>query len=303
MTERKKRFPRITLFNARPPYDEPDNDYFYFADADRHPTAARNPFDPDASGFSPVNAWWLSEAATLVYSDEGTVRDIFRRKTPLHEFRAFSVGGTQCFVAWNQEFAIVAFRGTEISPRKGSRRDFSEIHRDIVTDADIRTSDFGDGTHVHRGFAEQFELVWEGEGLGAFVRDLPARTVWFTGHSLGAALATLAAARAERINGLYTFGSPRVGDEAFAVALVNRLAGRGLEHYRFVNGSDLVTTVPVTTFPPTISFKHTGTLREFPGVRSFSTINGIPSSLEDHIPTIYATHLWNAYVEEQGGGN
>lgn len=299
MADRRKRFPRLTLRNVRPPYDESDGDYFYFADADRRPTADRDPFDPGAKGFSPANAWWLCEAATLAYSEEGAVREVFGSRTPLREFRPFSTagGGTQCFVAWNQEFAIVAFRGTEISTRRGARRDFSEIHRDILTDADIRPSVFGEGSHVHRGFAKQFERVWEGEGLRDFVTSLPSRTVWYTGHSLGAALATLAAAQGGRVDGLYTFGSPRVGDAAFAGTLERRLAGLGLEHYRFVNGRDLVTTVPVTSFPPLIFFKHTGTRKQFPGVRS---LNLVPSVLEDHIPTLYATHVWNAYVTERG---
>jgi triacylglycerol lipase len=299
MTDRRKDFPRLKLKNVRPPYDEADGDYFYFADADRRPTAQRDQFEPDAAGFSPANAWWLCEAATLAYSDAATVESVFRGKAGLPEFRSFSAGGTQCFVAWNGDFAIVAFRGTEISPGKGARHDFSEIHRDILTDADIRPSVFGEGAHVHRGFAEQFDRVWEGEGLKDFVAGLQTRTVWFTGHSLGAALATLAAARSERVNGLYTFGSPRVGDGPFADALGARLAGKGVEHYRFVNGHDVVTTVPLATLPPVVFFKHAGTLKEFPGVRSF---NFIPSGLEDHVPTIYATHAWNAYVTGRGEG-
>jgi hypothetical protein len=28
--------------------------------------------------------------------------------------------------------------------------------------------------------------------------------------------------------------------------------------------------------------------------------NLIPNALDDHVPTLYATHIWNAYVEEQG---
>jgi hypothetical protein len=29
--------------------------------------------------------------------------------------------------------------------------------------------------------------------------------------------------------------------------------------------------------------------------------NHIPNALDDHVPTLYATHIWNARVEEQGG--
>ncbi|MCA9453043.1 MAG: hypothetical protein KC584_10520, partial [Nitrospira sp.] len=68
------------------------------------------------------------------------------------------------------------------------------------------------------------------DGLKEEKRD---RTFWFTGHSLGAALATLAADRYGDVQGLYTFGSPLVGDEGFARDFY-------VSGYRFVNNNDVV---------------------------------------------------------------
>jgi pimeloyl-ACP methyl ester carboxylesterase len=91
------------------------------------------------------------------------------------------------------------------------------------------------------------------------VEDLldAGQTVWVTGHSLGGALATLAAAR------LYdagiepyvtcTFGAPRVLDPKAAAAYLPRL-------YRFVNKGDLVPTVPTTFTLPWYWYQHTGSL-------------------------------------------
>ncbi|HET8644247.1 MAG TPA: lipase family protein, partial [Vicinamibacteria bacterium] len=67
------------------------------------------------------------------------------------------------------------------------------------------------------------------------------------GHSLGAALATLAATLV-RPSGLYTFGSPRVGDEAFVQ--VADLA----QHHRYVGCCDGICDVP----PEPLGYRHCG---------------------------------------------
>ena len=72
-----------------------------------------------------------------------------------------------------------------------------------------------------------------------------------TGHSLGAALATLCAARIDA-HELYTFGSPRVGNRDF----VKELIKDGIKHYRFVNNNDIVTKVPFAL----MMYKHCGEL-------------------------------------------
>jgi hypothetical protein len=70
--------------------------------------------------------------------------------------------------------------------------------------------------------------------------------LYIAGHSLGAALATLAlpdieASAKVKIDALYTFGSPRAGDDAFVRAF-NRDYGR--RSFRIANTSDIVTQVP-----------------------------------------------------------
>jgi hypothetical protein len=72
----------------------------------------------------------------------------------------------------------------------------------------------------------------------------------FTGHSLGAAAATLATSLWPRA-ALYTFGSPRVGNPAFGDTL------RGSRVERFVNCCDLVCRVP----PEGLGYVHVGALR------------------------------------------
>ncbi len=68
--------------------------------------------------------------------------------------------------------------------------------------------------------------------------------VYVTGHSLGAALAHLAAAAIAQEFGIkpitYTFSGPRAGDSMFAAAMQRT----GLETWRMFNTEDIVPTVP-----------------------------------------------------------
>jgi triacylglycerol lipase len=351
MDERKKPLPHITPKNAPPPYDEflgdqaNQSEYFYFVDGDGRRCADRIPdpipFRPKVRDFDLVNAWWLCEAATLVYSGPAVVESIFKEKALLPQVEFLSAGGSnECFIASNDDFAIVAFRGSELTPRAGSShklsdlfdpRRFSDVFADWVRDFTARLEDFDAGAKVHSGFADGVNRLWEEKGLGERITNLSPRKVWLTGHSLGAALATVAAARLltenRPLDGLYTYGSPRVGNAAFASALDQKLSdrkvdGKGLTYYRFVNADDVVTTVP----PPHLSpYKHAGTLEHidrggniredrtlFDGlmgrVRNLLPIDaegrldrlffdGIPNAIDDHVPTLYSTRIWNAYAD------
>merc|ERR1712151_366953 len=74
--------------------------------------------------------------------------------------------------------------------------------------------------------------------------------LWFTGHSLGAAIATLLATYSQTAEdalntaGLVTFGSPRVGNSEFA----NFTNAAAPEYFRWVNNHDAVTKVPINIF-------------------------------------------------------
>jgi triacylglycerol lipase len=94
---------------------------------------------------------------------------------------------------------------------------------------------------VHLGFADRAYELWEFANWASF-NHLGRRPLWITGHSLGGAVATLTAVRLRaygvKLAPMYTFGSPRVGDAAFAKCFP-------LEHWRVVDGIDLVPHLPV----------------------------------------------------------
>lgn len=366
-----KNVPVIDRRNLVPPY----RTYKFFA-ADRAGTrlkvddaadgfnrkveGAANLFDRESKDFKMVNAWWLADISTLVYDDPGRVEDEltgrvggrltgvgagFTRAEFIDSPLENKLGhiDTQCFVASNDDIAVVAFRGSETGLRPEDGRspeerlpDYTHILNDwLITNANFRLVPFDDENpgkgRVHGGFKAAVGDVLE--KLVAHLRELNdgRRTFWFTGHSLGAALAVLAVAECDAIpdfdmHGLYTYGNPLTGDEDFVKFFDGVLAKHDMGYFRFVNNGDIVTTVP----PDVFGFRHTGTLKfiddrgEIGGgaghlehvqslaraiiEHSLDVLVGrappsalfIPERLKDHVPTLYATYIWNAHVAEAG---
>jgi hypothetical protein len=112
------------------------------------------------------------------------------------------------------------------------------------------------------GFSEQIaDLIGRRAPAAAHVAGLPAgASVEVTGHSLGAALATLytmenACTKKITNPAICTFASPRVGDADF-VSAFNAL---GLTSWRIVNQPDLVPHLP----PESFGFAHVNTLQQY----------------------------------------
>jgi len=155
----------------------------------------------------------------------------------------------QAIIIAGADFIVVAFRGT-ISEKAGK----IELDNWMI-DADARQisveDTFGIRGNVHEGFANAFSALWP--GIQDAVKSLQngKRSLWITGHSLGGALAAMAAAAFTfevrlPFNGLYTYGQPRVGDPDFCG---NCDAHFGEQYFRFVNNQDIVTRVPPRFFP------------------------------------------------------
>lgn len=99
---------------------------------------------------------------------------------------------------------------------------------------------------MHSGFYGALRKVWgvtlaPGEVVPKRLVNPGSKTIWITGHSLGGALAELCAAQALFVSnipvqGVYTFGQPRVGSKDFADAL-NAKLGSGI--FRFVNDREI----------------------------------------------------------------
>ncbi len=205
------------------------------------------PFEATTMAYSLKNAYWLAQAANIAYQDKPAIQPAVTT-LGLNKFEFLSRRDTEGYIAANENVIIVAFRGTEPTHL-----------RDLLADAQFHKVQ-GPFGQVHRGFLHAFELVKDDmtNAIQRFRDKTRPQSLWCTGHSLGGALAVVAAAQlsvdGHKVNGLYTFGQPRVGDESFANECVRRLAG---QHYRFVNNNDTVTRVP----PREFAYAHAGEVR------------------------------------------
>ena len=147
----------------------------------------------------------------------------------------FDIDGAQAYLLNNGTITVLSFRGTEVTEK-------SDVLADLKSGKNLEAC----GGKVHVGFKGEINKLWP-----SISKELEANpgNIYVTGHSLGAAMATIAASRMQdRVIALITFGSPRVGNQEF----VNSL---NVTHYRVQNNCDDVTKVPFRL----IGFVHHGT--------------------------------------------
>ena len=315
-------------------YPPERNEYTYFA------RAGEVPF---TTGGQIAKAAWSADASMLAYARYGLDRmpewdlDANFNRAGLKYRKVggtvedWNAHGTQAVFAWCDQFAILAFRGTE-----------ADDPDDIAYDADILLAhepDYrpvpGDPrpvlghlawvTHllsppclVHHGFQQALSEVWVQihQEVTGYRTSHPQAEIRLTGHSLGGALALLAFSRfADPNMSLCTFGCPRVGNGAFR----DRVLSNPGSNTRFVNLNDAVTHVPLES----LLYRHapseccrfdengrldrggddfTGDLDSLraaiaglPGSVSPGNLDQIPAppSVVDHSPARYCFRLWD----------
>lgn len=146
----------------------------------------------------------------------------------------------QAILAVHEDYYCMAFRGTD-------------EWEDWLDNFDGRKANseqamFGD---FHRGFHRSCNDVWDkldGEYRERREQDKKEgtlRPLFLTGHSLGGAMATVAAAKLvledRPFSSVYTYGQPRVVKRATAQFMNKECGDR---FYRFQNNQDIVTRVP-----------------------------------------------------------
>ena len=140
------------------------------------------------------------------------------------------------------------------------------------------------------------------------------RPMWFSGHSLGGAMAAVCAVRCKispipsNPQAIFSYGAPRVGDRTYTSFLK-------VKHYRWVNNNDIVPRVP----PRWLGYRHMGQeiyinrRGRISNLRSWLRVRdrfwGLIASLKlckldyfgDHSMVDYIAHIRGHYEDELAG--
>ncbi|APW59526.1 lipase family protein [Paludisphaera borealis] len=318
--------PKETIEGLLPP--PPDFPCFAHSDVvPFQPTALVSSVSATGS-FQDVNAWWLADASLLVYGDAPSVKSRFNQ-SPLPGL-GFSIDwihdgdDIRGMVLSADDALVIVFRGTKLqlpgisSTNPPSIVDLILGNEDLKIDSRFLPAASRAGGLVHSGFLEAFARI--SDRLDAVVKTRSSeQKLWLAGHSLGGALAVLALAHLADdgpIEGVYTYGCPRVGDRAFVDSLPPCV------HRRFVHREDVIAKLP-PSWP--FAYVDAGEFQAVPDVsprallsdlnQSFSNlatalkrsieqkrldVGAVPFSiggLADHAPVYYATLLWNALAQ------
>jgi len=200
---------------------------------------------PYNTTLNPENAYWMAKLSSLVYiSEKRKTSKVPDRNAILKQLKNEDDGfrkvypydnkSSQAILVDHKDFLCMAFRGTD------------EI-RDWFDNLDIQKREELFGA-FHEGFWEATQDIWSNIYMDyrhICEKDNPKRPLFLTGHSLGGAMATIAAARLVYedlpFTSVYTFGQPRAMDREtgrrFNVECKDRF-------FRFCNDKDIVTRIP-----------------------------------------------------------
>lgn len=266
-------------------------------------------FDPNNTSLNRANAYWMAKFCEISYwnttpeSNQPDIQALTQLLKP-HGFikvRGANKNSAQGIYIEHADYCAIAFRGTD---------EFFLDWQDNLTLLPQSTI-LG---YVHKGFYDSFWDVWD--YLYKHYCELNNRyedeekPLFITGHSLGGAMATIAAV--ELIShdlpfaNIYTFGQPRAVSREVARIINQERPG---QIFRFTNDEDIVTRVPFRT----MGYSHTGQsvfidkngkiktdvgywMRFLNRMRSRidSIGNGELDMFEDHKITAYLKHIEQA---------
>ena len=195
-------------------------------------------FVPGATTFNTTNAYLAVAASAL--ADKPALQSQTLARYGFPTMRSLSNGaGLDGYIASNDAMILIVFRGTDVYHLKSLLADVNVVPawNDFLKRPLV---------YVHSGFKTAFDQFRP--HIRSFLDDDKARTgnsgkkVWIVGHSLGGAMATMAAAWLSTqtdygVQGVITMGAPSVGSAGFRDEYNSRL---GTRHYRIINQEDPV---------------------------------------------------------------
>lgn len=236
----------------------------------------------------PTRSLLFAKLASIAYADEKTVtKEAKALGFTTVEF--YDKDGAQAYRLMNKSDIVIACRGTQPTQWNDIKADLKAMP--VMAETVSR---------VHHGFKKEVDDLWPmvKEDL---LRVSKTRKAWFCGHSLGAAMTTIMAARCNadptmpNIEEIYTYGSPRVGWSKYVQSL-------NVTHHRWRNNNDIVTTVPFNI----MGYRHHGTehyMNAYGKVRQMTTWQrvkdrwrGIVMGIKKGSIDSFSDHNMSAYI-------
>jgi len=206
---------------------------------------ANNGSVPMPTGFTQIASFTAPEISLNSANLAAYKKVQWQTLTTSNEIKPMAVGVQDVyfgFAATSATYNVVAVRGTRSTFEWALDADIPQVPVPLVW---YHNGNF-EVAKVHMGFLIAYSFLVEQiiTACQQFDNSLPCLV---TGHSLGAALATLAAPSIELLTGnpnvqMYNFASPRVGNPAFVGAYSALIP----QSYRVVNLADVVPMVPPT---------------------------------------------------------
>jgi hypothetical protein len=198
------------------------------------------------AAYSDRTSWIMSQCSELAYVEDSVLlrKDLVEGDFTLLKTFVYKPKDMNAYLALStkHKLAVLAFKGTKPSEWPT-----------VQVDLDFKYYHTKNGV-FHKGFYEAFKAMEKpiNRALGS-VRDLP---IYITGHSLGGALATVAAmnlTETDRVAACYTFGAPRICDLKTIIKFYK------IPVYRVVHADDVVPSLP----PPSMfgGYAQIGDLR------------------------------------------
>tara|TARA_R110002074_G_scaffold25215_1_gene74914 strand:- start:4627 stop:5382 length:756 start_codon:yes stop_codon:yes gene_type:complete len=182
-----------------------------------------------------------SHLCDKAYSDkEGMTTYLKENNIKYSSVKFFTNDSAQGYGIVMPDYVVIALRGTEPTKVK-----------DMLADIKAWPSESDTDGKVHAGFKAEIDKLYP--ALVKWLKPKSKKKLIITGHSLGAAMATILASRLKPTTPdlvLYTFGCPRVGNREWGVQFDD------IEAYRFVNTNDIIPQVPMLGY-----YRHVGQLQ------------------------------------------
>lgn len=209
-----------------------------------------------SAAYCDVSAWTCGPCNDVVGVRHVTPVVAELKKAPMYAFVA----------QLNDDGVVVAYRGTP-----------PLVLRDWLVDLEFVKQNVSypgcEGCELHRGFYDSYLAL--SPGVLAAIAAYGGATVPYvavTGHSLGAAIAEIAAfeliAAGYPVTSVYNFGDPRAGNAAWAAAYASAMAQKNVPTFRVTHFADPVPHLP----PQAFVFRHPTTEVWYNGPSSSYTV-------------------------------